>query len=202
MNPHRCILQCCVALGLALPGPVLALADVSGSVEITTGNFVPPGSLARVLLTIANNGPDTEQNVVMGTFYSATVGFRSIEILPTAETAPCLVQYTDFTLPPPGISTVVVTIQTLRSLGPGEVIACVVGLITYPEAPALIQQRFDFGFPDNDPNPDNNHVQLEIRSRAAVSAVPGLSQWGLLLVVTGITLIGVSALGKNRRLSA
>lgn len=181
---------------VACPGTVQALADVEGTIQITGGNFIPPGTVARAVVTIKNNGPGIETNALAGTFYSATVGFRTVGVVRIAETAPCLVQYTDFIAPPPQPSTIAVSIKTLQNVNAGESISCVVGLVTFPESPAAFRHRFNFGFLENDPNPQNNEVLVEIRTRAdpIVLSIPATSIFGNMGLVIGLLLAGWMAM--------
>ncbi len=184
-------------VGLVAPSTAWALHDIAGRVEIASGNFVPPGTLARVALIITNHGPDTAPIVLAGTGYLTTLGHRTIELFPTDETPPCVVQYTDFSVPPPGISGLVASIKPFQELGPGESVTCIVGLITYPEAPATIFQEFGFGSIIDDSNLDNNTVIVPIHTRVAAVTVPSLSMLALLALASGLASFGFLALGKG-----
>jgi hypothetical protein len=168
-------------LCVAAPGSLFAgvSADVEGSLVITTGNYLPPGTLGRMVLTMKNNGPDIAQEVGAGTEYIADEGHRTIEMFATAETAPCLVQYTDFNDIPPNLSYIVASVTTLRDIQPGASVSCVVGIITYPEAPPVFSARFTFGSATPDPNHSNDRLFPVIQTRASV-AVPASSRFALL----------------------
>jgi hypothetical protein len=166
-------------------------ADIEGSLIITTGNYLPPGTLGRMVLTIKNNGPDVALEVNAGTAYIPDIGYRTIEMFATAETPPCLVQYTDFNAVPPDLSRVVASVTPLVDLAPGSSISCVVGIITYPEAPAIITPPFGFGSGTSDPTPFNLIYPI-IQTRASV-AVPASSPHILLLLTLAMLGAGIWA---------
>jgi hypothetical protein len=174
-------------VALALSGSVHA-ADISGRVEIENGGFIPPGTFSRAVLTITNNGPDDTETVGVGTIYIANVGFRTIGLIPTDETPPCTVNYMDIGLPPPGLITISVNIFANRTLAAGESVSCVVAINTYPESPAIFQQRFNFGISDTDPNQSNNLVNVTITTRPVVS-LP-LSGGAMLAIALGAAVVG------------
>lgn len=187
-------------LCMSCPWAAHALADIEGKIEIIGGNFIAPGTVARAILTIKNNGPDIEKNVVMGAFFFGTVGFRTVSVVRVSETAPCLLQFDVFVPPPvPPLqpSTVVATIQTLQDLRAGESTSCVVGLVTFPESPPVVRQRFSFGFLENDPNPLNNEVFLVIRTKADVLPIPTTSTFGNIGLALGIFLLVLPLLHKR-----
>lgn len=171
-----------------------AAADITGSVAIENDGHIPAGTQARAILTIKNNGPDglSSDFAGMGTSYAATVGFRTLGLFPTKETAPCTVNYMDFTLPPPGLSTIGVNIFANQPIPPGESVSCIVNLTTYPESPAFFIQRFSVGFLDDDPDPTNNIINVPIRTRMATTvAVPINGAEMLATIIFGIMAFGV-----------
>ena len=175
----------------------LAVADIEGRVELPNGTFIAPGSFVTARLTIKNNGPDRSDGAFMGSVYFGTVGFRTIELVAVPDTAPCLAQYTIFVPPPipPRPATVVTTIQTLLDgLAPGESFTCVVAIGTYPEAATNLRVRFGFSPFDDDPNPNNNEVFVNIQTRAEPVSVPMLSWIGLAALSIGFSFIGLAGL--------
>jgi hypothetical protein len=195
---HRIVWMVLAAIA---SGYSFAAADLAGSVEITPGTFVPPGTTVRVALTIRNNGPDVVDGAGMGTTYRPNVGHRTIEIFPSAETPPCKVRYTDFTLPPPQLSLIGVDVLPANTLlQPGESVTCVVSMSTYPEAPATFTQRFVFLLLDGDPVPGNNIVDVLIRTRLQETVVLPTRSWlGLLLLLAAaIALAAPHLYARNR----
>ena len=175
----------------AFPDRARASFDLVGNIEISTGNVIRPGNLALATLTITNNGPDVAQDVGFGTFYWATVGYRTIEVFAVPESAPCSVRYTDFTLPPPGISALSVDIRPFQDLGAGESLSCVVGLTTYPETPPVIRQRFVFGAIGSDPIGNGDFIFVNISTG---TGIPAVSSLGLGLLALCMALIGMRLL--------
>lgn len=187
---------------LCLPRVCLALADLEGFVQIIGGTTIPPGTIARAIITVKNNGPDIQKNAVAGTVFFGTVGFRTLGLVRLPETAPCLVQFDVFVPPPiPPIrpATVVATLQTLTDLTAGQSVSCVVGLITFPESPTVFRHLFSFGFLENDPNPQNNEVFVEIRTRPdpVVLAIPATSWHANIGLALGFLVLGYGVLRKG-----
>jgi hypothetical protein len=168
-----------------------AQADIEGSVEITTGNFIAPSTVGRTVITITNNGPETAVLPAAGTNYVPNVGFRTIELLRTAETAPCVIHYTDFIAPPGQLSRIVASVKLLTNLAPGESVSCVVEILVYPEAPAIIQTRFSFASGTPDTNQSNNVVFLAIRTRADLVQAPSLTPVASITLALSVLLLGV-----------
>jgi hypothetical protein len=177
-----------------------AVADIEGTVELPNGNLIAPGSFATARLTIRNNGPDVTITSAMGSLYFGTVGFRTIELVAVPETAPCLVQYTIFIPPPipPRPATVGATVQTLRGLAPGESFTCVVAIGTYPEAGANLRARINFVSEQDDPNPSNNEVFVNIQTRLEPVAVPAFSWIGTATLLLGFVAIGLVRLNEQQ----
>jgi hypothetical protein len=178
-----------------------AVADIEGRVELPNGNFISPGSFVTARLTIKNNGPDRSDGATMGSVYFGTVGFRTIELVASPETPPCLVQYTIFIPPPvpPRPATVGAGVQTLLSgLAPGESFTCVVALGTYPEAASNLRVRFGFSPVVDDPNPSNNEVFVNIQTRLEPVAVPAFSWIGTATLLLGFVAIGLVRLNEKR----
>lgn len=186
-----------VVAALATATQAWAVADIEGRVEFPNGTFIAPGSFATARLTITNNGPDPTDTAAMGSVYFGTVGFRTIELVGFSETPPCLVQYTIFIPPPipPRPATVGATVKRLvDGLAPGESFSCVVAIGTYPEAATNLRVRFGFSPFDDDPNPNNNEVFVNIQTRAEPVSVPMLSWIGLSALFIGFSFIGLAGL--------
>lgn len=183
----------CLALTVS---HAFAAADIEGRVELPSGNFVAPGAVGKAVLTIKNNGPDAAETSAVGTVYFGTVGFRTIELVSVSETPPCLVQYSVFVPPPipPRPATVSATVQTLRGLAPGETFSCTVGLGSYPEASSLLRVRVNFVSEQDDPNPSNNEVFFDIRTRAELISVPAVSNVATALMILLLLACGVRQL--------
>lgn len=176
------------------------VADIEGRIEIIGGNYVPPGTLARAVLTIRNNGPDIGLSPGVGTFYLATVGFRTLDVFAIPETLPCSVNYTDFVPPPPEPATLGVSIRWLQPLAAGQTATCTVGIVTYPEAPTFIHQWFRFGAFASDPIPANNNVTVIIQTRPAMS-IPSTSTAGLAVLGLLLMVVAIARLRAQRRVS-
>jgi hypothetical protein len=169
-----------------------ASADIEGSLVITTGNYLPPETLGRMVLTMKNNGPDIAVEVGAGTGYITDIGHRTFEMIATSETAPCLVQYTDFTALPPDLSRVAASVTTIPPLAPSASVSCVVGIFTYPEAPPVFSPLFGFGSGTPDPNHSNDRLFPIIQTRASV-AVPTASLFGKTLLGLAMLWFGIWA---------
>jgi hypothetical protein len=182
---------------LILPVLSMASADLTGRVEIDS-EVIPPGTLGRAVITVINNGPDPLMIATSGTTYRAAVGFRTIGVFAGPDTPPCIVRYSDFTLPPPQGSRVVVTISPFRELLPQESFRCVVYLETYPESPDVQRIRFSFSPSEDDPIPDNNEAFVTIRKSAEIVQAPTYSGLSLALLAVSILGFGVSASNKQR----
>jgi hypothetical protein len=178
-----------------------AAADIEGRVEFPNGTFIAPGSFATARLIIKNNGPDFSDGATMGSVYFGTVGIRTIELVASPETAPCLVQYTIFIPPPvpPRPATVAAGVQTLlNGLAPGESFTCVVAIGTYPEAAANLRVRFGFQPTVDDPNLANNEVFVNIQTRTEPMAVPTLSWIAQVVLLIGLLFIGMARSNERR----
>ena len=189
-----------VIAALVTSSQAWAAADIEGRVEFPNGTFIAPGSFATARLTIKNNGPDFSDGATMGSVYFGTVGFRTIELVASPETAPCLVQYTIFIPPPipPRPATVGAGVQTLLSgLAPGESFTCVVAIGTYPEAAANLLVRFGFQPTVDDPNPANNEVFVNIQTRIEPIAVPTLSWTAQVALLVGFLFFGMARLNQR-----
>lgn len=187
---------------LSFPSISFAAADIEGSVEIIGGNTIPAGTIARAIITVKNNGPDIQQHAVAGTFFFGTVGFRTLGVVRLPETAPCLLQFDVFVPPPvPPIrpATVFATLQTLTNLSAGQSVSCVVGVVTFPESPSVFRHRFAFGFLEDDPNPQNNEVFVQIRTRADpfVLPIPATSWHANVGLALGLLVLGCGVLRKG-----
>lgn len=179
-----------------------ALADLRGEVVLPEGPTVHPGTIARVVLTATNYGPDaTSRPPGVGAVFVPNVGFRNFDLLALPETAPCTVRYIDFVAPPGQLSTVGVTISTERVLEPAESATCVVGLRTFPESPAEQLITFGFGPLVGDPDPDNNTVAVTVRTGvppvvARPISIPSTSLLPLLFLIFGVVASSVASLRR------
>jgi hypothetical protein len=198
-------LTCCLVLAVVSGiAEAQAGADLRGEVIVRGGNTVPPGTIARVVLTATNFGPDaTPRAPGMAAAFTPNVGFRKFAIVPVPETAPCELRYIDFVAPPGQLSSVGASISTQNVLEPSESVTCVVGLITYPESPA--EQIVNFGFAPTvgDPDPVNNIVGVLIRTGvppAVARPIPvsSTSTISLVMLTLGIGAFGAASM---RRLS-
>lgn len=180
-------------------------ADLRGEVMLPGGVTVPPGSVAHVVLTATNLGPDaTPRAPGMAASFTPNVGFRNFAVVPVPETAPCEIRYIDFVAPPGQLSSVGVNISTQDVLQPFEAVTCVVGLLTYPESPAEQVVNFGFGPTVGDPSPSNNIVSVLIRTGVPPVvtrpiAVPSASPLSLLILVLGVTAFGVAFMRRISR---
>lgn len=189
-----------------LPGiaAAQARADLAGEVTVLSGTTVPPGTIARVVLTATNLGPDaTPRAPGMAAAFTPNVGFRNFAVVPVPETAPCEIRYIDFVAPPGQLSSVGASISTQNMLAPSESVTCIVGLLTYPESPA--EQIVNFGFAPTvgDPNPVNNIVGVIIRTGVPPAVnrpipVASASPLSLLMLALGIAAFGAAFMCRFR----
>lgn len=184
------------------PVPAIAASDLRGQMALPDGSIVAPGSVARLVLTVTNLGPDaTPGNPGMGTVFTPNVGSRNFAILRLPETAPCAVNYIDFVAPPGQLSTIGVSISVGRVLQPSESATCVVGLQTFPESPGIQAVGFSFGPISDDPDLSNNRVSLQVRTGVpppAVQplAVPAVSLSTLLFLALGVVGMAVCTMRR------
>lgn len=182
--------------------PAHAAADLRGEVFLPGGPLVPPGEVAKVVLSVTNLGPDpTAGSPGMGTVFTPNVGHRDFALLRLPESAPCDVRYIDLVAPPGQLSTTAVSISTERALAPSESASCILGLLTFPESPAIQTLRFSFGPLSEDPDTSNNRVNLEIRTGAPSvlprpAPIPASESLALLLLAGGMLTIGAAALRR------
>lgn len=180
-----------------------ASADIKGEVWLPVGPIVPPGAIARVHLTVTNLGPDaTIGSAGVGAAFTPNVGSRNFELLRLDETAPCTMRATEFVAPPGQLSTVVVSIFMERVLAPSESAACIVGLRTFPESPAVQSVRFGFAPLTEDPDPSNNIVSIEIRTGSPPPStlpieIPATSSQALLLLLVAVCAAGSVVLRRK-----
>lgn len=179
-----------------------AAADLRGGVFLPGGTLVPPGVVAKVVLSVTNLGPDsTAGSPGMGTVFTPNVGHRDFALLRLPESAPCDVRYIDFVAPPGQLSTTAVSISTGRVLAPSESASCILGLLTFPESPAIQTLRLSFGPLSEDPDTSNNRVNLEIRTGASSvlqrpAPIPASESLALLLLAGGMLAVGAAALRR------
>ncbi len=191
-----------VLLSVSMFTPAHAAADLRGEVFLPGGTVVPPGEVARVVLTVINLGPDaTAGSPGMGTVFTPNVGHRNFALLRLPESAPCEVRYIDFVAPPGQLSTTAVSISTERVLAPSESASCILGLLTFPESPAIQTLRFSFGPLSEDPDTSNNRVSLEIRTGAhsvllRPAPIPTSGSLALLLLAGGMLTVGAAVLRR------
>lgn len=182
--------------------PAQAAADLRGEVFLPGGDLVPPGDVAKVVLTVTNLGPvPSSRSPGMAAAFTPNVGFRNFAVIPLPETAPCSIRYIDFVAPPGQLSSTGVNISTERVLAPSETASCVVGLLTYPESPAAQVVRFGFAPQVDDPDPSNNIVETVIRtgvrpSVARPTPIPASSLSTLLLLAGAILAASVVAVRR------
>lgn len=178
-------------------------ADIELSVSLIGGNFVPPGVGASVEVRWVNHGPGPAINVAAGTLFLVGAEQSTLAIGTNAQTPPCRVSTLSFSPSPGNPTTFVSTIfSDPTTLQPGEVAVCIVGLITYPDSPALITQTFA-GFPqDGDPALANNSATLRVFTGNGSTAVPtgGTGTWLVLtvgLLILGFIRIRISKLASS-----
>ncbi len=148
---------CCLVAG-GIP-----IADLETTIQIDSATLTV-GVPATMELHFTNHGPDDIANGAgAATGYSGTVGFRTIEVLATAETPPCTITYDALIPPPPTPSTIAVQFIRPESLGVGQSYSCRFSILAYPElAGGLHDVAFVSGAGINDPNPDNNNPAITI----------------------------------------
>lgn len=191
-----------VLLSVSVFAPARAAADLRGEVFLPGGPLVPPGKVAKVVLSVTNLGPDpTTGSPGMGTVFTPNVGHRDFALLRLPESAPCDVRYIDFVAPPGQLSTTAVSISTGRVLAPSESASCILGLLTFPESQAIQTLRLSFGPLSEDPDTSNNRVNLEIRTGAPSvlqrpAPIPASESLALLLLAGGMLAVGAAALRR------
>jgi hypothetical protein len=165
-------------------------SDMTLHAEMIGGTgYVPPNTLARVRLTITNKGPDPGGIIFVWLSYSIASGYRTLDIGPVAETAPCrVVDDSGFS----NLVTLLIQGPLGATLDVGQSYSCIVGLVTHSTAPESFSQIFSTTA-RNDPDLSNNNATINIRTRELVATqLPALGL-PMTLALAGLSLLlGVS----------
>jgi len=186
-----------IALFLLLLSPAAGRCELAFDFNVSPhpSNGPPTrGQASTWTFTITNTGDQPITLARVGAEYVEEGPGRTLYVLANASTAPCGVQYTDFSGPELVIVVAEILIEP-TPINPGESRSCAVDLLFDEDAPGFFTQGFLF-LANSGPLSATQSTSLSFQLDPSAVPVPGLSFFQLAALALLLVVVGVFTLAR------